>query len=192
MSLCEICKTNAVRVHLTISEEKTLHICMECNNNLTAEFMGIDLEPFEPGIYEFSGVRCNKHKFDIERNVNPMGIGYEASEVTEDGRPGFRVAVMDSVDCNQQLLLEKLKAKIKTTIFKRYLKTEMSPYTGKQIIIKKNEVAGRLEYNDENDKFPKLVIDGQEFSWEELGRMLNSYEGFQFQLKVFDITDDIE
>jgi len=51
MSLCVICKKNDVDVHLEISEGKTLHICMECNNNITAEYLGIDLIPFRHSIY---------------------------------------------------------------------------------------------------------------------------------------------
>ncbi|MTI81236.1 MAG: hypothetical protein FH758_10170 [Firmicutes bacterium] len=191
MSFCELCRKNDIQVHLTISENKTIHICMECNNNFTANYMGIELSSFQPGIYEFSGIRGKKHIFNVQRRVSPMGIGYEANEVTKDGSPGFTVAVMDGVDCDQQLLLEKLKTKVKKTIFKRYLKKSFSPYGGKTISIKDSEVTGRFEYNEDNDT-PKLVIDGKEFTWEEFGRMLNSYEGFQFQLKIMDITEDIK
>jgi len=38
--------------------------------------------------------------------------------------------------------------------------------------------------------FPMVVIDGKALSWEELGRM--SYEGFQFKLNIYDISDDIK
>lgn len=91
MSLCELCHKNSVQVHLQMFEGKTLHICMECNNNFTAEYMGINLTPFQPGIYEFSGIRGKKHKFNIQRRVSPVGIVYEANEVTEGGNPGYRL-----------------------------------------------------------------------------------------------------
>ncbi len=134
------------------------------------------------------GISGKKHKFNIYRNVSPCGIGYEANEVTEDGSPGFTVAVMDGVDCDQQGLFEILKAKIKRTIFNRYLETSPSPYGGKTL--KSSKVVGRFEYN-EDDEVPQLVIDGKVFSWDEFGKMLNSYEGFQFRLEIMDITDDI-
>ena len=191
MRLCELCQKNDIQVHLTVSDNKTIHICMECNNNLTAEYMGIELSSFQPESYEFSGIRGKKHIFNIQRRVSPLGIGYEANEVTKGRSPGFTVAVMDSVGCDQQVLLEKLKAKIKKTISKRYLKKSTSPYGGKTISIKDSEVAGRFEYNEDADA-PKLVIDGKLISWEEFGRMLNSYEGFQFHLKIIDITEDIK
>jgi hypothetical protein len=50
---------------------------------------------------------------------------------------------------------------------------------------------GRLEYDDNNENH-KVVVDGQSFSWDDLGRMLNAYEGFQFKLKIYDMTDDID
>ena len=58
-------------------------------------------------------------------------------------------------------------------------------------ILKDDEVVGRLEYDDNNENH-KVVIDGQSFSWDDLGRMLNAYEGFQFKLKIYDMTDDID
>lgn len=191
MGLCELCQKNDVRVHLTLSEEKTLHICMECNNTLSAGYMGIKLSSFQPGVYEFSGIRGKKHTFNIQRRVSPIGIGYEANEVSKGSSPGFTVAVMGSVNCDQQLLFEKLKAKIKNTIFKRYLQKSLSPYGGKVMRIKDSEVAGRFEYNEGSDA-PKLVIDGKMVSWEDFGRMLNAYEGFQFHLRILDITEDIK
>jgi hypothetical protein len=33
---------------------------------------------------------------------------------------------------------------------------------------------------------------GKPFTWEEFGRMLMTYEGFQFKLKMYDVTDDVE
>ncbi|KAF1084333.1 hypothetical protein SPSYN_02109 [Sporotomaculum syntrophicum] len=188
--VCDLCHKAVVQVHLQIYKGNTLHICLECNNNLTAELMGLELMPFQPGIYEFSGIRGKKYNFSIHRKINPIGIVYEANEVTKGDSPGFQIAVMDYVNCDQQLLFEKLKAKIKKAIFKRYLETSTAPYGSKVVSIKNREVVGRFEYDEDHD-LPKLVIDGKLFSWEEFGRMLNSSEGFQFQLKIFDITDDI-
>ena len=34
-------------------------------------------------------------------------------------------------------------------------------------------------------RVPLLVIDGQEVAWDELGRMLMSFEGWQFRLAIW-------
>ena len=57
--------------------------------------------------------------------------------------------------------------------------------------LKEDEVAGRFEYSETNDEIHSVIIDGKVFTWEQLGRMLRAYEGFQFKLKIYDITDDV-
>ena len=37
-----------------------------------------------------------------------------------------------------------------------------------------------------------LVIDGREVSWDEFGKMLMTFEGFQFKLEIVDKSDDLE
>jgi hypothetical protein len=192
MNLCEICQKNEARVHLKMSETKTRHICMECHNNQMAEEMEIKLIPFREGEYEFTGARGKKYRFYIDRRVDPVGIRFEANEITAGDSGGFRVAVMDGVDGDQQRLFEKLKQKVEKTICKRYLKTATHPYGGKWISFKEDDVAGRIEYDEEQYEIPKVVIDGKEFTWKEFGRMLNTYQSFQFKLRIYDITDDVD
>jgi len=52
-------------------------------------------------------------------------------------------------------------------------------------------VRGRIAWDDaHNGRLPLMVIDGQEASWEELGRMLMSFEGFHFQLDIRDKSEE--
>nr|WP_281355946.1 hypothetical protein [Azoarcus taiwanensis] len=37
---------------------------------------------------------------------------------------------------------------------------------------------------------PLLVIDGREISWDEFGRMLMAFEGWQFKLDMVDRSDE--
>ena len=186
-----MCRKHEVDIYVTTAQGESMGLCWECNNQLAAKYLGITLEPFRNGIYEFAGIRNKNHKFMIHKIIHPVGIGYQAVEVTGNDTPGFRVEVMDDLDCNQLYLFNKLEAKIKKTIFKRYLKTVIAPYGNRQTVLKDDEVVGRLEYDDNNENH-KVVIDGQSFSWDDLGRMLNAYEGFQFKLMIFDMTDDID
>jgi hypothetical protein len=46
--------------------------------------------------------------------------------------------------------------------------------------------------NEENYGHPPLiVIDGKEITWEDFGRMLMTYEGFNFKLEIFDRSDEM-
>jgi len=38
---------------------------------------------------------------------------------------------------------------------------------------------------------PQLVIDGREISWADFGRLLMSYEGWQFKLTISDNSEEM-
>lgn len=191
MSECEICKKNEANIQATMFDGVTRVLCRDCHNQMAADFLGVQLSPFASGIYEYSGRTRKKHKFMIEKLVVPTGIGYEAVEVTKNNAPGFKVAVLDGFDCDQEYLFYKLEARIKSELSKRYLETGTFPDGRKYTGLKDGVVVGRFEYDEKYDGINKVVIDGQVFSWGELGRMLSAYEGFQFKLQIFDITDEI-
>ncbi|WP_179886470.1 hypothetical protein [Bacillus sp. es.034] len=45
---------------------------------------------------------------------------------------------------------------------------------------------------DEFSSASVIVIDGKPYTWEQLGEIVSSFEGFQIQMKFFDMTDDVE
>jgi hypothetical protein len=52
-------------------------------------------------------------------------------------------------------------------------------------------VCGKIEWDDAHDgHVPLLAIDGREVTWDELGRMLMSFEGWQFKLTVADKSEE--
>ena len=44
---------------------------------------------------------------------------------------------------------------------------------------------------DEENRVPMVVIDGREFSWAELGRMVAAFEGWQFKLEFRDLSEEV-
>ena len=52
-------------------------------------------------------------------------------------------------------------------------------------------VRGQIEWDDEeNGRVPRLVVDGTGYSWDKLGRMLMSFEGFRLKMEVYDKSED--
>ncbi len=50
---------------------------------------------------------------------------------------------------------------------------------------------GHIEWDSSEDsRTPLLVIDGQNVSWDEFGRMLMSFEGWQFRLTICDRSEE--
>ncbi|MCE4554246.1 DUF7713 domain-containing protein [Roseateles cellulosilyticus] len=44
---------------------------------------------------------------------------------------------------------------------------------------------------DDDQRVPMVVIDGREISWDELGRMVSAFEGWQFKLEFRDLSEEI-
>ena len=57
--------------------------------------------------------------------------------------------------------------------------------------IAEQTVRGRIDWDESVEgRTPLLVIDGQEVTWEEFGRMLATFEGWQFRLEIIDRCDE--
>ena len=53
-------------------------------------------------------------------------------------------------------------------------------------------VCGRIEWDASGDgRMPLLVIDGRDVSWDEFGRMLMSFEGWQFRVAIRDRSEEV-
>lgn len=52
-------------------------------------------------------------------------------------------------------------------------------------------VRGRIGYNGDLDS-ASVIIDGKSFSLDEFGRMLLTFEGFQFRLEFIDPSEEVK
>ncbi len=53
-------------------------------------------------------------------------------------------------------------------------------------------VRGRISWDDNEDgRLPKLVIDGKEISWDQIGCMMAGFEGWQFRLEIKDRSEEV-
>jgi hypothetical protein len=49
-----------------------------------------------------------------------------------------------------------------------------------------------IEWDDAHDgRVPLVVVDGREITWEEFGRMLMAFEGWQFKLEIRDMSEEL-
>jgi len=71
---------------------------------------------------------------------------------------------------------------------RRSLSVRYSPVSAR---IADQTVRGRIEWDASgNSRVPLLVIDGRDVSWNEFGRMLMSFEGWQFRLTIRDRSEE--
>jgi hypothetical protein len=62
---------------------------------------------------------------------------------------------------------------------------------GRQLsLATKRELIQTIEWDDSQDgSVPLLSVDGHEITWEEFGRMMMSFEGWQFKLEILDKSE---
>ncbi|OLO42391.1 hypothetical protein BTR23_04000 [Alkalihalophilus pseudofirmus] len=188
MSMCNHCKKLEAKIILTY-EQETQHLCFRCYNKMMEEELGMELES-QPDSFSVTDFAVVSRSFVITSRLNPMGIYLEAEENnTEDG---YKFAVYGELDCNQSELFNQLLNKVMRGVSKSYLTITAFP-NGQQIeSIVEDKVIGRLDYDETNEDTPLVIVDGKAYTWEQLGRMVSTFEGFQFQLKMVDMTDDVE
>lgn len=186
MNTCDRCHDREATIIVTGDGQERL--CVSCFNDMVSEEIGIQLEgmPEEVVVNDYTGTR---RSFVIQQRLYPNGIFLQA---VEDIEYGYQFAVHGEINCNQKELFQKLVEKVKHGVSKRFTEVGKFPSGQTYHSIIGDEVVGRIEHDEMSSSAPMIVIDGQPYTWEQFGEMVKSFEGFQLQIKFFDMTDDVE
>ena len=192
---CERCGTLVPRHDLThfTTETGASVLCTLCFNADVAQRSGIDdfdNHPLDPVLITAAdGVI---HEFHLRTRLLGAIVTLEAYELKDHAPSGYQFQLVGEPDEDRFVQLGRLVERIRRTLATTYLEDGRD---GLQI--KDMEVKGTIEadLSDEADVMgssaPMLVIDGRDVSWEEFGRMLMTFEGFQFKLEIVDKSDDL-
>jgi len=157
--------------------------CYPCFNREMADRIGVDFDntPLQPiVIADADGV---PHTFQIRSMLVATGHEMEALEITTDGQLGYCFRVLADVETDAWKLFRKLCARMRREMAQRYVERTKH---GWQITVDQRLV-GRIEWDPEtNGRLPLIVIDGKPFTWEQVGRMLMTFEGFTLDARVED------
>ena len=114
-------------------------------------------------------------------------MALEAFELKAGVPDGYQFEILGEPDGEPLSLLASLIERMRRSLSVRYLERSED---GAQIT--GQTVCGRIEWDASGDgRVPLLVIDGQDVSWDEFGRMMMSFEGWQFRLAIRDRTDEV-
>jgi hypothetical protein len=104
-----------------------------------------------------------------------------------DGEPsGYQFQMIGDVGDDLLALLGCLIERIRRVLSTKYLENQD---LGQQIA--NQVVRGRIQWDRTNDgHVPLMIVDGREVSWDDFGRMLMSFEGFQFELNIRDKSEE--
>lgn len=186
VSLCQRCENENSYIHLT-SEAKTESLCLRCYNLMMTDEYGVEAESYPEGMTIRDG-KGTAHYFEIRKRLDPLHIFMEAVEMKEGG---YDFKVMGDLYADQGELLLQLIAKAERGMAESYVKEGIFPNGQRYHSIRSGRLAGRVEPDLTDERMPLLGIDGKSYTWEEFGKMLMHYEGFQLKLEMLDSYDEL-
>ncbi|XTP54066.1 hypothetical protein Q5760_22465 [Niallia sp. Krafla_26] len=150
-----------------------------------ADKLEVDLEPLIES-FSLKDYQGMNRTFFVERQILPQGIYLEA---VENVKFGYKFGVQGELHSNQTDMLNQLMEKTRNGLAEQQVKTEFFPNGQKYNTLIHDQFTGLIEYDEGSNIAPLIIIDGKPFTWEEVGKMMMTYEGFQIKVKVYDMTD---
>lgn len=187
---CEECG-ESVPTHDIIhygSEGEQRELCCRCVNADMARRSGLD--DFEDHCFEpvkMTDCSGEVHEFHFRTRLLGDIVALDAFEI-RDGHPGgYEFQMIGDPEEDLMGLLGRLIEKIRRRLSIRHLSED--DRFGLQIADR--VVRGQIECDlDEPSRVPLIVVDGREITWDEFGRMLMTFEGWQFKLEIFDSGEE--
>ena len=175
-------------VHYGSMERGYRDLCTRCFNTEVAiasgleRFKHVELQPVT--LTDCAG---DTHEFHFQLRLLVSVMALEAFELKEGWPGGYQFQIVGDPEDEPLPLLGKLIERIRRSLSVRYLEpSELGTQIADQT------VCGRIDSDLTADhRVPLLVIDGQEVSWDAFGRMLMTFEGWQFRLAIRDRSEEV-
>jgi hypothetical protein len=147
-----------------------------------ADFEHVDFTPVE--IADCDG---EVHLFHFRARHLGNGVALDALEIRGGEPRGSQFQLIGEAEADLLALLGQLIEKIRRALSVRHV--VMGKYGWK---IADRAVRGRIAWDRAEDgRVPLVVIDGREFTWDELGRMMMTFEGWHFKLEIHDKSEEL-
>lgn len=164
-------------------------LCGRCFNADVAKRAGLkDFEHvrFEPiGMSDASG---RPHEFHFRTHLFGSGVALDAFELRHGHPAGYQFKVIGEPEEDLLVLLGRLIAKMRRSLAVNHVEDgELGLQVTDRLVVR-----GRIESDlDAEDRLPAVVVDGREVSWAEFGRMVMTFEGWQFKLEFCDMSEEL-
>jgi hypothetical protein len=191
---CEICG-HLVPGYNTVylsSQGKSTLVCLKCYNQKISDSTGFDFEHIEFQPIFIPDVDGLEHKFHFITRHLGNRTSIEAFEI-KDGHPGgYEFSIIGDIEEELFELFGKLFERMRKALNRKHIYWDEA--TRNWQITAGDLVRGKIDCDLDSpdyERLPLIIIDGKEISWSEFGRMLMTYEGFNFKLEIFDRSDVI-
>ncbi len=164
-------------------------LCNRCVNPAVAAAGAIAVSPVHCDPRAMPDAAGKTHRFHFEVRLRGDRVGLEAFELVEGAPGGYQFQVLGDAEQDLFELMGHMVPRIRRLLAQQHLKTE--PHMP-GLHIADFLVRGRITWDDNEDgRLPMLVIDGREISWEQFGRMVMGFEGWQFKFEIRDRSEEI-
>jgi len=183
---CGLCG-KVLQPYDSISVAEVGERCSRCFNKELAERLGVDFDntPIAPIVVtDVDGVR---HRFEIRSMLVGTGHAMCAREVRKRGaRGGYRFEILGDFETDARDLFELLRERIRQGLSVRHVKKTEHGWQLTQAL----RLSGVIEWDPETEGArPLLIVDGRTFTWDQIGRMLMTFEGFTLNATVADTIE---
>ena len=191
MVCCDVCGTT-VQAYEIVSygsmEQGYRKLCTRCFNTEVAGAMGLQgFESVRLDPVMMTDCAGERHEFHFQLRLLGSIVALDALEIRAGSPKGYQFQILGEPDDEPLSLLGRLIERMRRSLSVKHLvPSEQGPQIANQT------VCGRIDWDETQDgRVPLLVIDGQEVSWDELGRMLMSFEGWQFRMVIRDRSEEM-
>lgn len=169
-------------------EKGCRQICSRCFNGEVAKSDGMNnFEHLKFDPIELVDSVGKAHVFHFRTRLFGPGVALDAFELQNGNPTGYQLQVIGEPGDDLLALLGRLIDKVRRALsFRHIVDGEFAQQSGEHRLVR-----GTIKWDEARDgKVPLVVIDGQEIAWDELGRMLMTYEGWQFKLEIRDKSEE--
>jgi hypothetical protein len=189
--VCEACVTGVPSYDVVSCgsiERGYRELCNRCFNAEMASFVGMEgFEHVQLQPIVMTDGDGEKHEFHFRIRLLGDVMALEAFELKAGAPGGYQFERVGEPGDDPLPMLGSLIERMRRSLSVRYLVKDEDG-----VRIAGQTVCGRIEWDAFGDgRVPMLVIDGRDVPWDEFGRMLRSFEGWQFSMAIRDRSDDI-
>lgn len=191
LAICESCGATVPgydTVNYGSIEQGSRRLCNPCLNATVAEEMGLeDFDNCRIESMRLTGGDGREHHFHFTTRLLGDRLAIEAFEIQYGAPGGYKFQILGSPDEERFELLSRLLGKMRRAL----AQTHLVEHEHFGLHIADQRVRGRIAADLLCDqRCPMLIIDGKEVTWEDFGRMLMSFEGWQFRMDLIDRSEE--
>jgi hypothetical protein len=189
--ICTSCKTELQSfdgIHVSSQQTDDELFCTQCYNQKIAKYLGLNFDHVSFDPITLNDIQGHPHTFYFRTRLIGDQVALAAYEDLKDDSDGHHFEVLSDAEDDLFNVFKLLFERMKRALSIKYL--EQDQYNQYQIT-NDDTVRGRITSDvDAHDRSPLLIIDGVEVTWEDFGRMMSVYEGFNFKVEIYDKTEE--